>query len=670
MKKLFLKTILGFVILLFVTTDSHAQLRKPNMKRIYSTAAKAFEKAKAEGKVQKVGQETKLNTRGAVLDYKQLPADMRVPGQFEESQAVIMTWRYSFDTINKYPILSDTGLIGLGKVSADLAFAIQQNAKAIIRISAAKDSTDIKNYMIARGTPLTNYSFYVHGVDDWWDRDSGPISFYYGDQDSIGMVDMDYYTVAALKDSAGNVFTDFKAINEGGRLFDDSIPLRISEKLGYPLYRTPLNDEGGNIISDGLNTIWGSDGTRRNNTEASSFGFSENTSLLIYSNYPLTTQAEFDTLFKKSFGLKGHVETKVFSCDGGTGHIDIFGKLIDENNFALVDYSKAVNHPDYGLWNENLKMFQTLKDFHGKPITIRLLPMPLIASGAIQTECDTAIILQERRSDQRTYVNGIFVNKSYIMPVQSDPKNLIPSDVAAIADFKKAMPGYKIIPVDASSMFGTGGAIHCITMQIPAENPIFIRHGAITGSQTLKANFTVNAMIKNKSGLASQFVFYRKSTSSTWIAQPMTALSNNNYTANIPTTDFAKGDIIHYFIEATSKNGKTISKPFVAREGGYHVFTVGSTVSVENLNDETNFTLAAYPNPTDGGFTLPISVDDSRNVTIDILDMLGRVVHIEKDKLPKGLHLKSLNLGNKSGVYIVRTIIDNVVSKTQKLMIK
>ena len=110
--------------------------------------------------------------------------------------------------------------------------------------------------MANRGTPLVNYDFYVSEIDDLWDRDSGPISFYYGDQDNIGMLDMDYYTLAAVSDNLGNVFTDFTSINGGGRIHDDAIPIKIAEKFTYPVYRTPLNNEGGNIIADGLRSIW------------------------------------------------------------------------------------------------------------------------------------------------------------------------------------------------------------------------------------------------------------------------------------------------------------------------------------------------------------------------------------------------------------------------------
>ncbi len=678
MTKFILKitVLIVFVSMNILKTNAQSgQKRKPDMKQVYSGAIAAFKKALAEGKTSRTGGAnlSQNNSSSTALDYSLLPNDARVPGQFEENQAIMMTWRYPRDPNNGSATdaldLSDTGE---GKVAADLATAIQQGAKVIIRVKTAQDSTAVKNFMIARGTPLTNYSFYLNGINDWWDRDSAPISFYYGAQDNIGMIDMDYYTLAAVQDQQGNILTDFAAINANSRLFDDAIPEKISQKLGYQLYKTPLNDEGGNIISDGLKSFWGSDGTRTANTTVQNGAIAGlDPSISLYSNYPLPTQSQFNTLFLNSFKINNHIETQRFTCDGGTGHIDIFGKLIDENNLLLADYTLAVNHTDYAKWNANLQLFQGLLDSNGKPITIKLVPMPRLANGNVQVACEEFPQAEPGSGigDQRTYVNGVFVNKNYIMPIMSDPANPIPSDVAAIAAFQQAMPGYNVIPVNASVMYGTGGSLHCITMQIPAENPIFIRHNAKTGNQPLQP-FVINAEIKNKSGLASQFVYYRKSTSTTWIALPMVSLGSNNYTASIPTTGLVAGDVVHYFIEATSNNGKTRAKPFVAREGGFNKFTVASPLSTGIFNNETNFTLGVYPNPSNGSFTLPISVDDNRSVTIEISDMLGRNVYSSKNQLNRGLHLQEISLNNSNGVYIIKTTIDNTISKTQRLIIK
>ncbi len=652
MKKLTIKTsVLLFPFFIQMAQSQTIPQRKPDMNKIMEKAIKNFNKALLEGRTFKESSLEQLKKN--VIDYKSIPADARVPGQFEENQAIAMTWNYndnSGPSNDKNPY---------GKLCCDLATQIQKGAKVIIRIKRASDSAIIEKIMKDRGTPLTNYSFYVLPIDDWWDRDSGPISFYYGNDDKIGMIDLDYYTLEAIKDNDGNLLTDFKELNQEGRINDDQIPVELGKKFNYQVYKSPLNDEGGNVISDGVFTFWGSDGTRRENTNASSYnGFT------YYYTYPLPTQVQYDKLYKGTYKINNHVEGKVFSCDGGTGHIDIYAKLIDENTLAMVDYSPAINHDDLDEWKANLEKFQNVKDGNGKKMNIRLVPMPRTEAGNVQTDCE---------GDQRTYLNGLFVNKNYIMPIQSDPAKPSPSDVEAIEAFKKAMPGYNILTVDGKIMFGLGGSVHCITMQIPAENPVFIRHSAIAGSQPLQTNYTINAYIKNKSGLESQFVYYRKSGKTDWIALPMKDLGGNNYTANIPSIGFVNGESVEYFIEATSKNGKKMSKPFVAREGGFNKFTIETSLDSQVFDSTTNFALSIFPNPNDGSFTLPISLDGDRNVSIEVYDALGRSVYTKKMTLGNGLTLNQLDLKseiNASGIYYIRTLANSALLNSQTIVIE
>jgi agmatine/peptidylarginine deiminase len=643
------------VLILLSTISVESQGRKigkrePDFDKILEGASENFNKALKEGKTQKISDSKFTDKNVKVLDYKDLPNDLRVPAQFEEVQAVAMTWIYD----------GSSNLDASSKISADLANAIQQNAKVVIRIQKASDAVAIEDIMTKRGTPLKNYTFYVQPINDWWDRDSGPISFYYGSNDDIGFIDMDYTTLEAVIDEKGNILTDYNAINKNARTKDDGIPVALGKKFNYPVYHTRLNNEGGNFITDGLQTMWSSAGTRSKNLKVQSEAGKK-----YYTNYPSLSDADFTTLYMDSYKAKSFVEPIRFTCDGGTGHLDIYSKLINESNLAIVDYAKANQHTDFDSWNKNLLKFKGLKDPFGNPLTIHLLPMPLTSSGQVQVKC---------LEDQRTYINGVYVNKAFIMPIFSDPANPSKSDADAIKAVQKEMAGYKIQPININAMYGLGGAIHCITMQIPAENPIFIRHNAISGSQPLQTEYNINAYIKNKSGLASQNVFYKKSTETSWKSLPLVSTGSDNYTAKISGSGLAIGDIIEYFIEAKSNNGKTISKPFVAREGGANTFKIGSkTLGINEFDASTNFALSLYPNPAKKAFTLPISLNQSRKVSIEIVDVLGRIVYTKKQELTSGLHLNVIensSIINNKGIYIVKVTADSVLISNQRLVIE
>lgn len=632
------------------------QNKKPDMNKI---RAKALEYLKSVEANKDRKSEFSTENQQSTSDYTTLPAIIRVPGQFEETQAVAMTWPYN--NAGTLPLNFTTAQ---GKIARDLAQKIQLSAKVVIRVQTAADSTAVKNIMIASGSPLTNHTFYIHPVDSYWDRDSGPISFYYGANDDIGFIDMDYYSLEGGQINNGAVITDFDQLNAGGRINDDRIPIALGAKFNYPIYKTPLNNEGGNLIADGLRTMWTSTGARVENTTVYTETYNGNT-YTYYNNYPILNNAQYNTLFSNSFRLNSFVEPIAFTCDGGTGHLDIYMKLIDENNLALVDYAQAVNHDDFVKWNTNLQLVQNLNDANGKPIKIKLVPMPLTANGTVQVNCE---------NDQRTYLNGIFVNKNYIMPIMSNPASPSASDLSAITAFQTAMPGYTVQAINAASMYGQGGSLHCITMQIPATNPVFIRHNALAAVQPLAPNYVINTTIKNKSGLFTKFVYYKKSTSPDWIQLPLnTTATADNFTINIPSTGFAVGDIIEYFVEATSNNGKTMAKPIVARTGGAHRFTITAPLSTNNFDKTSNFALSLYPNPTNGNFIIPVSVDSDKDLTIEIFDFLGRNVYSKKQAVANGLHLneiKNINNFGSTGIYIVVVKLNNLIVSTQKLMVK
>jgi agmatine/peptidylarginine deiminase len=577
----------------------------------------------------------------------QLPTNARFAAQYEENQAIVMTWSYEqeIDTVNialvNLGISPDTLL---GKVSCDLADAIQRNALVIIRVNDFSDTATILKMMVDRGTPLYNYRFYELTVDAWWDRDSGPVCFYYGKQDSIGILDMDYYTNEALEFKDGTIFTNYNEINRFNRIHDDSIPIVIGKEMNYKVFKTKLNNEGGNLIFDGLGSTWSSTRTREQNVgthfafvfDTVNIGIKVDSNIISYGNYPALNDTEYEQLFKNSYNTNNFIEPVTLDCDGGTGHLDIYLKLFDDNKLGYVDYSNAPGHSDYSDWATNISAFKVAVDNNDKPYDLSIFPMPLTFGDIPQTECEI---------DQRTYINGIFVNKSFILPVQSDPaKGLTPFDKAAVKLFEKSLPGYTIIPIDSKAMYGTGGALHCITHEIPAENPLFIRHKSLTGTQKLENNYYLTAQLINKSGIKSANAYYRKSGETNWQTVNLIGKINDNYDFTIPNINFTSSDTIEYFIEAISNNGKIMTKPFTAREGGFWKFYFKKTVSTSSIDELSGI---IYPNPSSSGmFLLKNIIDETSEGVVSVSNSLGQIVLSQK------LSISTLDLTTvQSGMY-------------------
>ena len=68
------------------------------------------------------------------------------------------------------------------------------------------------------------------------------------------------------------------------------------------------------------------------------------------------------------------------------------------------------------------------------------------------------------------YTNIIFANKMILMPVyKSDPPALVKN---AVNIYRKLLPGFKVETVDMTTMQQLEGALHCMSINIPAFAPL------------------------------------------------------------------------------------------------------------------------------------------------------------------------------------------------------
>jgi hypothetical protein len=198
---------------------------------------------------------------------------------------------------------------------------------------------------------------------------------------------------------------------------------------------------------------------------------------------------------------------------------------------------------------------------------------------------DGSAFESEKQYEQytRTYANHLQVNGSIIQPcfsaVGDDGMPTADWDRANVEEMMKIYPGYKFYCVDMRCLDGDGGSIHCITKQIPADNPVRILHDAMYG----KVNFGTltevpfSAFITNKSGIQKASLHYCVEGGE-WQKVDMTGNGNRWY-CRVPVSNFPNGKMVSYYIEATSKNGKTVTKPVTANHGGYYDFTPSSEVA-------------------------------------------------------------------------------------------
>jgi agmatine deiminase len=555
-----------------------------------------------------------------------MPAGARYPGEFEESQAVAMGWVYD------YPSKAIDLTSYYAHLWADMADAIQKECPVWIRIDTATDSTAIKGFMVTRGTPLVSYRFFIHYSDDIWMRDFGPLGFYYSSNDSIGFLDMNYYE---------------------GRDLDNLFPESLASALGYPNVRTNLYAEGGNYMTDGFGATFYSDVVEDANAMGPPY----------QPKHPAWSNAQSKDTMRYAWATNNLITTTALQCDGGTAHIDMYLKLMDEQTLAVMEYPSVVTAVDRVTINNMINLIAGKQTTYGTPYRIFKIPMPTRDDGTFSKNC------AQINNDARTFVNGLTVNKTYLMPAYSDASSgNKQGDNETVDIFKRISPGYKVVPLDSRGLTIGGGAVHCVTMQIPAENPILFWHPPVVDIQPLKSSYHLVAKITNKSGIASATCNWRLKGTSSWNNVALTD-SSGFWIGNI-SGSFNKTDQIEYYLSATSNNGKTMTKPIVAPSGGYYTFLFEWPASVNGLDPVRNFAMNPLPNPTSGQFMIPVSFEKGMMVQAYVTDVFGKkIASLDAGKISSGMSKLEFDISAQpQGMYFVQITADGHLLSTKKII--
>lgn len=558
-----------------------------------------------------------------------VPNDARFTGEYEEMQAVFISWPYTYFGI---PVIDTMLSSPSTPLYTKLADAIQNaNAKVYITVWEAADTAAVKACMAINGTPLTNYRFFVYEGDDIWARDFGPVNYYYDTDDKLGWVDFEYYP---------------------GRDYDDLLTRQWGAELGIPVAVSKVYQEGGNLLSDGAGHLATTDATYLQNA--------------YYNSY--SADRTNDSL-KSNLALKRLDVLPALPNDGGTGHIDLYLDMTDENTFVFTKMPDAMasvpGFTDYAIASKNIDTLKTRKTFNGYGYYFYNIPFPTKDDGSWYVSAADYV------DYTRTYSNHLIVNKTIIQPIFSDAfSGNAAGDAAAIDSIKKYYPGYKIVPIDMRYLDGSGGSIHCITKEMAADNPVRFLHSPYRGMVWYQSAYPMDAIITNRSGIASATIYWRVKGTTTWKSISMTSAPGNHWLANLPSAGVAAYDIIEYYISATSNNGKTMTRPMTGADGPLQFWFENTNGIKHQL--ASGFELGnLYPNPATDHVNLEVVASKASNISLNITDMTGKIVANQDFGVVNNtryLHIPTSQL--VPGIYTINVMNDGEKMATRKLIKK
>lgn len=521
--------------------------------------------------------------------------EIRTPGQWEEVQAVCITWT------------------GFPSIHRQLVAAIQLECEVWIVCS---DSNAVKSNITSNGGSLINTRYFQIPYNSIWMRDYGPNSVYLNGVDELVLVDWIY---------------------NRPRPDDDVVSVGIGLNRNIPVYtmNTAPNDlvhTGGNFMADGFGHGFSSYLVDNENDPGSTFTISGHDGPAV------------SNLMNLYQGIDSYIKMTTLPYDD-IHHIDMHIKLMNEEVLLVGEF--PTNTSDGPQIELNLQYIQdNYTSTFGTPFKIVRVPMPPSTSG-----------LYAPNASYRTYANNVIVNKTVIVPTYRDQY-----DTTALRIIQEVMPGYNVVGIDVDNstgnLIGQGGALHCITKEVATADPLLISHQNHPDTDDLVNPYTIVALIRHKTGIDNATLYYKTNFAASYTAVPMSFVSGNNWSANIPAQ--VNGTRIWYYIHAEAVSGKQQNRPMSAPEG-YFSFLVTSNLSAELQELDGFISQEAFPNPTNGLTCIPLNNKDEFDGSLILFDQVGKpvqVIHegkfisgprkyfIDATDLPSGMYHVVLNTPN------------------------
>jgi hypothetical protein len=277
-------------------------------------------------------------------------------------------------------------------------------------------------------------------------------------------------------------------------------------------------------------------------TDGQGTGFS---SKLILAENPGLSEDQVDDIVLDYLGIDRYVLMDELPFDN-ISHIDMHMKLLDEETLLIGDFPEGVS--DGPAIEANLEeLLANYPTCYGREYEVVRVPMIPSPSGSWPDGSWSG-------AHYRTFTNSLILNDLVLVPTYYNSS----LNEEALDIYQQAMPGHEIIGIDMEAVIPASGAIHCISKEIAATDPVFIAHAPLRDSDGNEMQ--IEAEIRNALGITSASVFYALDGQDFFAEIPMEN-NGNNYTAQIPSQPC--GTSIDYYISASNIN-KTITKPFTA----------------------------------------------------------------------------------------------------------
>ena len=310
------------------------------------------------------------------------------------------------------------------------------------------------------------------------------------------------------------------------RPLDDVIPEWLAEIWNIEYYGIDLTHTGGNWLLDSWNRAFCSQ-------------------LIQLENWGLTSQRVTE-IFNEYCTLDTVMLGPTFF---GIDHMNMYVKLVDDHTVIINQYPEGSPYNDE--MEELVEMFSGLSNEYGVSFEVH------------------RVLTENWVFSPYTYCNSLIANNVVVVPQY----NHHPNDEDAIALYEELLPGYEVYGVNCSSIIGSGGAVNCITHNIPHPQLIRIGHAPLEDTPNTTEPYQVVCEIASLGTLDddSLRIYWRSDQTLDWTEEPLVNVSEMEFEAYIPPSS---GGLVEYYIYAENAGGNWTTMPRYGPDAHYE-FQVG-----------------------------------------------------------------------------------------------
>jgi len=344
------------------------------------------------------------------------------PAEFDSVTGIIFSWE-------AYPTLL-----------TDLIKEVAEDDTAWVVVDNTSEQSSVSNTLFNANVNMDRVVFQVIETNSVWVRDYGPW-WIIEPENSLAIIDLVYNRPRPL---------------------DDTYPESAAGYFGINYYGLGLIEAGGNMLLDGQGSVIVS-----NVIFDGSQGFDPN-----------LTQDQLEQYFLDYFGVHKVIVTPHLLNDG-TGHIDMFVKIINDTTVIVGEYeNQSAGYPgNYDICNQVASQLANETNGAGRPFNIVRMPMPPYNNGITYT-----------------YINSLIVNNKVLVPTYGFSTEFA-NDDSVLALYETIMPGIEAVGFDCNQIIPANGAIHCIAMKVPAL-PETIACGNSMGDVNLDSQINIYDILK------------------------------------------------------------------------------------------------------------------------------------------------------------------------------